>query len=79
MNIVESKGKKFDIDTVDGAEAYLKSEGVDIVKAFNKEFALIQSRKKLNGAIVNEANRKICVECGKNEAVICWDCLLGTH
>jgi len=36
MNIVENKHVKFDIDTVEGAEKYLESEGVNVAEYLQK-------------------------------------------
>ena len=47
MNIVENKHGKFDIDTVEGAEKYLESEGVNIAEYLQKGINELKKHNKI--------------------------------
>lgn len=47
MNIIENKHGKFDIDTVEGAEKYLESEGVNVAEYVQKGIDELKKHNKI--------------------------------
>lgn len=58
MNIVENKHGKFDIDTVEGAEKYLESDGVNVAEYLQKGIEELRLHNKiLNSDEVNTRHK----------------------
>lgn len=66
MDIVENKHGKFDIDTVEGAEAYLESEGVNVTEYLQKGIAELRRHKILNEGI--RVNGELFCHCSASTA-----------
>ena len=47
MNIVENEHGKFDIDTVEGTEKYLESEGVNVAEYLQKSIEELKRHNKV--------------------------------